>query len=152
MADDEKDPPIDKQDFLYGMKVVDFGEIRVARGLSRRPYTGCKHLKLVYDNRERRVWCEDCERNIESFDAFLSLVENYNSAINQYEKIKETALQAHDHNLHLIAARNIEKAWRGRTMAIGCPHCRGGLLPEDFAKGGMSMCSAEIERQRRKKK
>lgn len=149
---DDKDPPIDEQEFIYGMKVVDFGEMRVARGLSRRPFTTCRHVNLVYDNKERRVWCKDCERNIDPFDAFLALTENYNTAYGHYAKMKETALEARNYNLHLIAAKNIEKAWRGRTMAIGCPHCSTGLLPEDFTKGGLSMCSAEIERMRRKKK
>lgn len=145
----EKDPPIEEQPFLGGVRVVDFGDIRVARGLSRRPYTGCKHAALVYDDRERRIWCKDCETNIEAFDGFKALVQNFAEANAEFEKIREAALSAQEHNLHLLAAKNLEKAWRGRVMAVACPHCRGGLLPEDFARGVKSMVSAEIERQRR---
>lgn len=147
---EEKDPPIEAQNFLGGVRVIDFGDIRVARGLSRRPYTGCKHHNLVYDNKERRVWCKDCERDIEPFDAFLSLVENFHAAFGAFERMKQEAEKARAHNIHLIACKELERAWRGRTMAVGCPHCRAGLLPEDFKRGGISMCSAEIERQRRK--
>lgn len=150
MSNDKKDPPIQEEEFINGVKVINFGDIRVARGLTRRPYTGCKHVALVYDKHERRVWCKDCERNIESFDAFMALVENFHDANAIYVRMKADALEARDHNLHLIAAKNIEKAWRGRTMAIPCPHCRGGLLPEDF-EHIRSMCSAEIERRKRKK-
>lgn len=147
---DDKDPPIVPQDFLSGLKVVDFGDLRVARGLSRRPFTRCRHLRLVFDNHERRIWCEDCEKNIDPFDAFEAIALNMDRAISQYQRIKEDALQAREHNLHLIAAKNIEKAWRGKTLAPPCPHCGRGLLPEDFSKqcGGVS---AVLERQRRKK-
>lgn len=152
MTDDiDKDPPVQEQEFIGGVKVIDFGDIRVARGLSRRPFTTCPHKNMVYDNHERRVWCKDCEKNVDNFDAFKALVENFHKAYGQVERLRDEAIAAQEHNLHLIAAKNIEKAWRGRTMAIACPHCRGGLLPEDFQRIG-SMCSAEIERQRRKKK
>ena len=151
----EKDPsadtPIDPQDFLCGVRVIDFGDVRVSRGLSRRHHASCRHPALVYDRNERRVWCKDCERNVESFDAFCSLVENFHQAWAKYETIKAEALEARAHNLHLIAAKNIEKAWRGKTMALACPHCGGGLLPEDFTHG-VAVCSAEIERRRREKK
>ena len=149
--DDDKDPPIEPQEFLSGLKVVDFGDLRVARGLSRRPFSSCHHFSLVYDKSERRIWCRDCEKNVDPFDAFESIAINMNRAIKQYECIRDEAIAAKDHNLHLIAAKNIEKAWRGKTMAIGCRHCGGGLLPEDFVPIG-SMCSAEIERMRRKTK
>lgn len=149
--EDDKDPPIEPQSFLGGVKVIDFGDIRVSRGLSRRPFTTCVHKNLTYDNAERRVWCKDCERNIDNFDAFKSMVENFHSAYSAIQRAKDEVEEAINHNLHLIASKNIEKAWRGKTMAIACPHCRTGLLPEDFYKIG-SMCSAEIERQRRLKK
>jgi ribosomal protein S27E len=148
--EDDKDTPIDEQDFIAGVKVIDFGDIRVARGLTRRPFSTCKHRHMVYDPKERRIWCKDCETNVEAFDAFVSLVENFHSAWKEVYKLRDEVEQAKKHNLHLIAAKNIEKAWRGRSMAVSCSHCGGGLLPEDFSPLGI-VCSAEIERKRREK-
>jgi ribosomal protein S27E len=148
--DDDKDPPIEPQNFLGGVKVVDIGDIRVSRGLSRRHHAACKHRAMVYDNQERRVWCTDCERNVDGFDAFVVLVENFSLAESAIRRKNEEANAARTSVLHLIAVKVIEKMWRGKTMAIACPHCRGGLLPEDFTNG-VSGCSAEIERARRNK-
>lgn len=145
---EEKDPPIEKQEFLGGVKVIDIGDLRIARGLSRRPHSVCSHSRLIYDKHERRIWCEDCEHDVESFDAFEILVSNYSSAIGHYNKIKKEALEAKEHNLHLLACREIEHVWRGGRMAPACPHCKGGLLPEDFKPLRLRV-SAAIERQRR---
>ena len=65
---EEKDPPIVPMDFCGGTTVVDIGDIRVQRGLSRRPFSACPHRGLTYDRKERRIWCKDCERDI--FDAY----------------------------------------------------------------------------------
>lgn len=147
---EEKDTPIKEMDFVSGVKVVNIGDIRVARGLSYRPYTSCPHVSLVYDDRERRVWCKDCQHNIESFDAFKILTQNAHAAYAEINRMWAEAKAAQEHTIHLIATKNIERAWRGKTMAIACPHCRGGLLPEDFTPIS-AMGSAEIERARRKK-
>ena len=45
----EKTPPIVEQEYLSGLKVVDIGDLRVARGMSRRPVSTCHHRPLVYD-------------------------------------------------------------------------------------------------------
>lgn len=145
---DKKDPPIQEQEFLSGMKVVDIGDIRVSRGMSRRPHSTCRHLNLVYDSQERRIWCKDCENNIDAFDAFKQLAENYDSALRHSKKIHADALAARDHHLHLIAAKNLEEMWRRRRVVPACPHCKRGLLPEDFKTTG-TLISAAIERQRR---
>lgn len=151
MSDKDKDPPIVEQAFLSGMKVVHIGDIRVARGLSRRPFETCSHRNLVFDRAERRVWCKDCEKNVDAFDAFCGITEQYTDALDDLKRQHKELEEAKTHALHLIACKNLEKEWRGKTMAIACPHCRGGLLPEDFSPIG-ARCSAEVERARRAKK
>jgi hypothetical protein len=47
------------------------------------------------------------------------------------------------------AAKSMDRTW-GHKMAPLCPHCHGGLLPEDFENGG-SACSRELEVARRKR-
>jgi len=144
---DRKDPEIQPQEFLGGVKVVDIGDIRVARGLSRRAYSGCQHRQLVYDKNERRVWCKDCERDIESFDAFELVVAQFYDAKRHYETMQREVEEAQQHNLHLIACKNLDHVWRGK-MVPACPHCKAGLLPEDFKTIG-TRYSGELERQRR---
>lgn len=132
MSDEKKDAPIVVQDFLGGVnKVVDIGDIRVARGFSRRAYTGCHHKYIHYDKTERRVWCKDCERDIEAFDAFELLVAQFYDAKSHYEKMQGQADEAVNHTIHLIACKNLEHVWRGK-MVPACPHCKEGLFAEDF--------------------
>lgn len=149
---DQKDPPIQPLDYLSGVTVVDFGEARVARGMSRRPHSACKHGQLVYDKDERRVWCRDCETNVDAFDAFIILVENYSKAWAQVEDARRKLKSAMDHQLVSRAAKEIDQVWRGRHLTPCCPHCNEALLPEDFANGCGMQVSRELARAARKKK
>lgn len=148
---EQKDPPIDETDFTFGGgRVVDFGDLRVARGKSRRAYSICQHLRLMYDATERRIWCKDCERDVDAFEAFTGIAEHFRVAESRIARIKAEALEAQNHALHLIAARNLEAVWRGRKMAPTCPHCTRGLLPDDFKKVG-GRVSVEFEQARRQR-
>lgn len=131
----ERRPPIVPQDYLSGVKVVDIGDIRVARGMSRRPVSSCQHRQLHYDTAERRIWCADCETDVEPFDAFKMLVEHFHSAEEKLERRAQEIKAAEDHALISIAAKEIDKAWRSRKMVPACPHCRAPLFPEDFRNG-----------------
>lgn len=145
------DPRIEAQNFLGSVNVVDFGDIRVARGLSRRsPLLACAHRKMVYDERERRIWCDDCESTVEPFDAFRALVEQFDKASKRADKEIKEARAALEHSLIARAAKVVDKAWRSRRMAPCCPHCSRGLLPEDFANGLKRSVSLMLERQKRK--
>lgn len=132
---DKKDTPIIEQEYLHGLKVIDIGDIRVARGLARRPYSGCLHRRLVYDNNERRIWCKDCERDVEAFYAFVGLVEPYASAIKELERKQEILTEAQNFSVRSLAAKEIDKAWRHKNMIPSCPHCGNGLFPEHFKNG-----------------
>ena len=41
---------------MGGVKVVDIGDVRIARGLTRREFSTCPHKHMVYDQNERRIW------------------------------------------------------------------------------------------------
>lgn len=143
-----KDPPIEPAEYLRGLTVIDFGDLRVARGLSRRPFSACRHFKLNYDQQERRIWCRDCETNVEPFDAFTILCENYSAAARELRKREDALKVAENEGLISLAARVLDKIWRGRNKAPMCPSCSRGLLPEDF-KNGCAWISADLERKRR---
>ena len=61
--------------YMVAVLVV-IGDVRIARGLTRRECSKCPHKHMVYDQNERRIWCEDCERAVEVFDALMQIVEN----------------------------------------------------------------------------
>ena len=142
---DKKDPPINEMDFVGGVIVIDFGDIRVARGLSRRPYSSCKHRQLVYDISERRIWCKDCERDIEPFDAFKLMVENYSDAWDNYNRRTSALEEAEKHKIRLLATKALDRLWGKQNMVPGCPHCRRGLLPEDFKNGATTILGRDYE-------
>ncbi len=135
MDDVPKTPPVVPQEYLHGTTVVDIGDIRVARGMSRRPYSSCKHKHLVYDDRERRIWCQDCERDIEPFDAFKRLVEHNAAAWAKIERRMKEVEAAEAATLRSRAAKALDDVWRRRNMVPVCPTCTQGLLPEMFANG-----------------
>lgn len=144
---DQKTPPIKEQEYLSGPKVVDIGDIRVARGLSRRPVSMCRHQHLVYDVNERRIWCKDCETDVEAFDAFQIIVGQWHRAHDKLDRQRQEIDQAKQANLVRIAAKRMDEQWRRKRSVPACPHCGCGLMPEDTEH--MSRVSKEIEVARR---
>lgn len=136
--------PIDPLQYLYGIKVVDIGDLRVARGKSRRPPSVCKHQRLVFDTEERRIYCEDCKTDVEAFDAFLQLVDRHHVLDAKAQRVREDAA----HTVISRAAKRMDDAWRSKKMAPMCPHCRAPILPEDVVNG-VAMASKEFEQRRR---
>lgn len=149
---ENNDPPIVEQDFLYGVKVIDIGDYRVARGFTRRASSGCPHHSLVYDNQERRIWCKDCEKDVEPFDAFKGIAENFSKQTSILQRRENKINEAEQHNLISLAAKVIDEAWRRKKMIPCCPHCNAGLMPEDFKGGIIRSTGREYELARRKTK
>jgi len=131
MDDTPKAPPIEATNYISGVNVVDFGDLRVARGKTRRPFRTCRHKSMAYDPNERRIYCNDCESDVEPFDAFMALVERQDRAIKHFERVKKEAEDARSANLHRIAAKKLEKTWRGKLLPC-CPHCSRGITPADM--------------------
>jgi len=129
---EEKDTPIES---LSYDKVVDIGDLRVASGRTRRPFSVCRHLNVVYDTQERRIWCKDCERDIEPFDAYVALVRSYERAITQLDAERENIETAKAFTPRQRATKALDEAWRKRNTQPACPHCRKELNAKDFANG-----------------
>lgn len=139
---------IEPEDYLYGVKVVDIGDARVARGRTRREKGLCTHRNMTYDNHERRVWCNDCETQLELFDAFEALVNQWHKAFANLEQQKKEIMELIEANRMKVAAQRLSKEWQKHATIPACPHCGVGLFPDDFT-GGISTRSAVLERQRR---
>ena len=144
------DKPIEPMDYVGGVTVVDFGEYKVKRGRTKREFTMCPHLDMTYDPIERRVWCQDCEHEIEPFDAFEALVNTHSKAWSKIKREWEKVQFAVNKKLHLIAARKIEKDWRSRRWVPTCPHCDEAIFPQD--KFGSKPKEREIEARKFKSK
>lgn len=145
---DEDNPkpgaPIVPVQFTHGPNVVEIGDMRVARGMTRRPFSSCKHAKLTYDRTERRIRCDDCETEIEAFDAFISLVERwdfYQRKIDEYRSV-------HDHTLLSRAAKAFDVQFRKHSTVPCCPHCNKAIFPEDVDAGLSCMSKSLAMRQR----
>lgn len=146
------DEPIDEQGFMGGVNVVDFGDLRVSRGLTRRPYTSCRHKRLSYDSKERRIWCRDCETDVDPFDAFMVIVENFDGACKKLDRRAQEVADAEAHTLRRRAAKEIDKAWQSRDMVPQCPSCDAGLFPEDFVRGISRINREWAEAQRKRQR
>jgi hypothetical protein len=145
------DAPIEPQEYLFGVKVVQIEDIRVARGLTRRPSSSCTHRKMVYDDKERRIWCSDCETEIESFDAFLHLVEKFSAAAARINRRAAELAEAEKFQIRSRAAKVLDEAWRSTKNTPLCPHCNNALLPEDVV-GGLASASKALVVAARKRK
>lgn len=144
-------PPIIPLNYIHGVKVVDIGDLRIARGKTRRERTSCKHLNLTYDDNERRVVCDDCETELDPFDAFKALVEHIDGATKRLQHREDQIKKAESFAIRSVAAKHVDKVWRSRTRVPLCPHCKQALMPDDF-KHGCATTGAQIERTRRSKK
>lgn len=144
MADDEI-----REHTGHRARVVELADVRVARGITTAKT--CDHKKLVYDSSHREIYCEKCGKQIEHFDAFMVLVDNFLDMNASVQRRLANAKEAESAHVHMKAAKNISDAWRGpNKYAVACPHCRGGILPEDFANGP-GIVSRELELKRRQK-
>jgi hypothetical protein len=144
------EPIIPREDATpYSAVVIDLAGIRIQWGMPKyKPGGACPHRSLTYSQNERRVWCRDCERTIDNFDAFMVFVHGFQDMERDAKTKIEKADDALKATINRRAAKQIDRAWSGHGMAILCPHCDGGLLPEDFVNGGAE-CSRDIELARR---
>lgn len=133
-------------------EVIDFGTVRLRRGRSNYRTKQCAHRSMIYSHSERRVWCEDCNRTIENFDAFTTLVVHFEEMARDARHRLAKANEALQATIHRRATKAVDKAWSGSLPALGCPHCGGGILPEDWQEGAMSQSSREYEVARRARK
>lgn len=145
MTDDPKDHlnnPIEENAGLtpFGSPVIDLAEMRIAFGRGKDFKKVCKHRSLTYDPSERRIWCKECESTVDNFDAFMTLVGHFHEMERAARAKLARAAEVEKATLVKKASRELDRRWNKRPpMAVACPHCRGGLLPEDFEDGGWAM-------------
>ena len=143
--------PIKPRNYVHGVNVVNIEDLRIARGKAERPlYAACKHKNLAYDQEERRVYCMDCESDVEPFDAFLILVERWDAAIRSLEKRMNAVREAEEHSLISRASKAMDHEWRSKKTAPLCPHCHEVLMPEDVLDNRLRRASKQLAVRKRK--
>lgn len=139
-------PPIEEQEFIYGLNVVQIEDLRVARGFTRRPASSCGHASLVYDPKERRIWCKDCEQDVEPFDAFTKLAERAHAHWERLNERERKIKEVEAFTIRSRAAKIMDEAWRKRNMVPCCPNCSRGIFPEQVA-GGVGFVGKEYAKR-----
>jgi len=133
--------------------VIDLAEVRIRWGRSTVPFNQkCEHKNLTYNNTERRVWCDDCSRTIDNYDALMVVVNHFDKMDQEARRRYRDATEAFNKSARLRATKELDRVWSGNVMAVACPHCKKGLLPEDFAGGASACWSRELEIAERKKR
>ena len=151
MTDDKDKEIIPREDAQpFSCTVIDLADMRVRFGLPKIR-NRCEHKNLVYNIGERRVWCKECETEVGNFDAFMTLVRNFAKMVKEANRKTAELNEALKSAARLRATKALDKEWGRKRMVPCCPHCKKGLMPEDFADGVTHRVSKEYELARRKK-
>jgi len=129
-------------------KIIQIGKAKIERvrsGLER-----CRHRYFKYDPDGRTIECQDCQKILDPFDAFVELAhiweEAYTTLENRQKELEE--LEARREKGLLRATRRVDEAWRSRSMVPVCPHCKKPIFPEDGF--GTSAINKEMALEARK--
>lgn len=134
-------------------KIIDITDLRITR--KRHSYSfmtdkdgkkECDHSEMHMEDHGNVVTCKLCGVQVSPYWALQFAVEKWNQYLKFLKRKENEVNDAKQHNFHLIAVKKVESAWRSK-MAIACPHCRMGILPEDGL--GDHMMNREIEIKRR---
>jgi hypothetical protein len=120
--------------------VVDLASVRIRLGRTPFKAKACEHRSLIDSPAERRVWCEDCERTIDNFDAFLIFTRKFEEMLQEARHRMQVANEAMKSSVRRRVTKELDRAWS--NMAVCCPHCHGGLLPRILPEG--HPCAREI--------
>jgi hypothetical protein len=125
--------------------IIQIDQLKIERG--RKGF--CEHKYLCYDYENELIECKDCGLPVQPFTAFMVVVKNYNRAIDSLEHREQELidLERRSEKSLLLATRELDRAWR-RKMAVCCPHCGRGIIPDDVNR--CHGISKEVELERRK--
>lgn len=132
---------------------ITFREFKIERG-SLHSVDNCNHRNLQYDISSRIIYCKDCEREIDHFDAFFMIVKMFAYAEHSLDCRREELDELEKrHQVGLLkATRKVDEAWRSRSMVPICPHCHKAIFPTDGFGGNLTNKDLELERRRFKPK
>ena len=149
---DGSDEPIDP--IPLENNIIQLGEYIFKEGRRRNRFKNgedCPHKTITYCSESKRVWCVDCESTLDTFDCFERLLNQWDQNIHIINKRFEKVKAAEEHTLRSRAAKALDDIYRRRKMVPACPHCKRGLLADDWLTGHQYTVSKELEIRRREK-
>lgn len=126
--------------------ITEIGDLRIRRE-QRRRVEGCQHKHFTVDPAGDVVTCDLCTKQISAMYALTLLVDEWDREVRRLDGQKASHAAAMAKGVTLRAAQRVEEAWRSRTMAPVCPHCREPILPTDGFGG--TCISKEMALRRR---
>ncbi|HFD3783363.1 TPA: hypothetical protein ACF4EW_002634 [Pseudomonas aeruginosa] len=129
--------------------VVEVGDFSIARKgrIDRYDRQKCRHLRVELNDHGETVICSDCGVQVSAYWALNMVAERLSAEWSKLQRAKKQLSEDKSANLHLVAARVVEKAWRKRDLVPCCPHCGEGISPTDGF--GNSLVSKRIDSARR---
>lgn len=131
--------------------VIDIGAFRVSRNGPKRSYDRndkrCPHGQIELDDQGQIVRCTQCGETLSAYWALGMLAKVFNDEWEKLKMAQDRATAAREIQLHLVAAKSLEKVWRSRSMVPCCPHCDRGILAEDMLRPAQTRREFEIKRR-----
>lgn len=91
----------------------------------------CGHLNMTMNSAGNFVRCDDCSIQLSAYWVLDRMLETYTRDAKLLRSQKAQFEAEKEKDIHLIAAKHIEKAWRSRSMVPCCPHCGDAIFPTD---------------------
>jgi ribosomal protein S27E len=110
----------------------------------------CLHKQLILHEDGEYIICESCGVQVSGYWALKKIINSLQDAWDDLKGARKIHNEQCKEKRFLKILNILDKAWRGkRQMAVGCPHCKAAILPEDNL--GRLQYSAILERKRRDK-
>lgn len=113
------------------IEVGDFSVLRKNSKYTRFTEKSCQHFSLEMDENGHVVNCLDCKKQVSAYFALELMLDSLKKSRREVASKKSELEQLKTENLHLVAAKKVEKVWRTRDMLPMCPHCGVGISKED---------------------
>lgn len=117
----------------------------------RRPGSAtprCLHPRTTIDELRGTVECRDCHAPVSAFWVLGQVAREENRCLENIRRLRAEAQELEGWVPFLRAMRKLEKRWRGRATLPACPHCHGGLWPDELERSSVSL-SLEIARRKK---
>jgi predicted Rdx family selenoprotein len=130
--------------------VIQLGEYKFKRkreGFVPAARAGCQHKNMTIEDWGDVITCDDCGKQLGAAWVLREVLADYSREL---DKVNARAAQVQEQTsreIHLIAARKVEAAWRSKTMAPACPHCGRGILAGDGLGSSLVNRSMEVRRR-----
>lgn len=102
----------------------------------RRKKDRCLHRRPILDDNGMTIHCQDCGDQLDAYWLVKEMLDCYTRRMDELKKktadIEKARTEIEKDFLPIKVLRDVQSAWRGkRKMAVCCPHCNIGIMPED---------------------